>query len=84
MLMTHHASQPRHRFQISLIVSHYQTFFSMVFFKVDTVNGHPHFSVNSYWWLYLVATISLTIMVGLAWYYWLKMKPKTRPARKAI
>jgi hypothetical protein len=46
----------------------------MVFFHLEDGSGHTTFAVNSFWWLYLVVTIPLTIVVGLAWYQMLKRK----------
>lgn len=46
----------------------------MVFFHLEDGSGHTTFAVNSFWWLYLVVTIPLTIVVGFAWYQMLKRK----------
>jgi Mg2+ and Co2+ transporter CorA len=52
------------------------TFFSMGFFHFG-VNDNVQLKVAPLWWLYLVVTIPLTVMVLVAWVWWLKLKSGT-------
>ncbi|KAL8745835.1 MAG: hypothetical protein Q9190_002064 [Brigantiaea leucoxantha] len=50
------------------------TLFGMVFFTVSSTGAETRFSVNSKWWIYLSATIPLTMVTVAVWLGWVKWK----------
>ncbi|KAL9611108.1 MAG: hypothetical protein Q9167_004241 [Letrouitia subvulpina] len=53
------------------------TLFGMVFFNVGS-DPNSKFSVNAKWWIYLAATIPLTILTVSLWLGWVKYKRSRR------